>query len=97
MKTTKTVDIELCDRCGQERSWLAKCANCGKEICSACTEHIHVRVQRATPNNDSKHRSWMISEVVPKHVYSTRYCADCGDGVAVALLATGLVEEKKDA
>lgn len=98
MKTTKIVEIELCDSCCEEQGWLDKCAKCGKEICSECTEYIHVRAQCVTPQRRDGQKSITVRQLNLKSSFSTRYCSACGGGISEALLASGFVEEpEKDA
>lgn len=36
MKTTKSVEVDLCDLCGKEAEWSSACLHCGKVYCYDC-------------------------------------------------------------
>lgn len=48
MKTTKVVEIEICDSCGREVTYPQTCTGCGKEICNSCTGNFLIRVIEST-------------------------------------------------
>ena len=96
MKTTKTIEVNVCDVCHEEQHWLARCVKCLKEICGECTEHFTVQVTRSTPGRPGSHKSWHTASVGPKHAYRAQYCTLCAKGIAAALEGCGILLEKED-
>jgi hypothetical protein len=99
MRTTKTVEIEVCDVCGDEKSYSKRlCGKCGKDCCELCAEVFHVDVRRIKGHVGE---AWRGSPMRPfrgtkighfKVKYTSYYCKDCAKPVLGALIAVGLVE-----
>lgn len=95
MKTTKTIEINVCDGCGCE-SYLndapRKCRLCKEEMCGGCVESFKFHVQRITPS-PSKDRA---GGVLMGHIlgtvaleYNGTYCLECGRKVAKTMRELG--------
>jgi hypothetical protein len=48
VKTTKVVDIEICETCGNETRPY-KCNRCGKECCNRCSDTVRISVDLSHP------------------------------------------------
>ena len=96
MKTTKTVEIQICDLCGSESMpWI--CCRCGKEACDRCRDMIHVRVERSTPDMESNKTHMRRTTVSPLHrTHNGIYCIECAKPVIKAMMECGLIEEPDD-
>lgn len=95
MKSTKTVEIEICDLCHEEKShWPQLCSSCGKDLCDQCTERFSVEVAhhgKARKLGDGM-KSYGYER---KHLdYKAIYCTDCATGIAAKLKASGLIEKE---
>lgn len=92
VKSTKVVDVELCDLCGQE-CHLYKCRSCRKEICDRCADMIHISVERYSPGMVGAMRSTKIQNV---HNQSNGiYCVPCSLDVLKILRQSGIIEDEK--
>ena len=79
MRSTKTVEIEVCDVCGEEKSFRKQlCGKCGKDCCELCAEIFRVDVRRIKGE---------IGE------YNSYYCKECAKPVVDSLVAAGLIEK----
>ena len=46
-KITRTIEVEVCDRCGKETGgWKETCVICDKELCSQCDRRLTIVVER---------------------------------------------------
>lgn len=94
MRTTKTIEIDICDRCGKEGS-PRKCNLCKREICDGCFEMVHAEVERYTPLQTGLlgMRSTSITRIHFGH--NGIYCIDCSQRVVKALQELGLVQRQE--
>jgi hypothetical protein len=100
MKSTKIVEIEVCDVCGHEKSYSKQaCGKCGKDCCEICAEVFHIEVRR-TKGEFGKFRGGSPMEPLRSSMvgflklkYNSHYCKDCAKPVVDALIAAGLIEK----
>lgn len=96
MKTTKIVEIEICDLCGLERYSLRPCASCGIELCSACTVRFKIDITRVESHPQS-HNNLRSETHIPQdvfgedHYYNETYCRACSSLIDRNLRAVGFV------
>jgi len=90
MKTTKTIEIEICDHCGQE-SRPRKCDLCKREVCDRCADMIHAMVERYSPSISGG--AWCSNFLDRLHTkHNGTYCTECAVKVVKALRELRLVE-----
>jgi hypothetical protein len=90
MKTTKTIEIEVCERCGQETK-LRECSRCKREICDYCAEVFHAAVEHYKPVSATPEGfcGFTINRVYEK--FNGRYCTECSTKVIKMLRLFGLI------
>lgn len=85
---TKTIQVEICDRCHQEVRWkLEPCPVCKKEICRECMVHFVAQVRKIEPFQRGEVRGSSVSHMQFNFLRS--YCADCGMSIERRLLDAG--------
>ena len=100
MRSTKTVEIEVCDVCGDEKSFNKQlCGKCGKDCCELCAEIFRVDVRRikgeigevwgGSPSRPL--RGTTVHHIKLK--YNSYYCKECAKPVMESLVAVGLIEK----
>jgi hypothetical protein len=97
MKTTKVIEITLCDVCGQEKrhqDW--PCARCKRDICDACEESFRIEMSHSSRE---RRRYGMTSSRGTSHINLgavNRVCKDCAVVIVDGLNALGLVGKPKE-
>jgi hypothetical protein len=97
VKTTKTIEITICDVCGQEKrhqDW--PCSRCKRDICDGCEEHFYIEMRHT-----SRDRTYMagIRGSSTSHIAlgdSKRVCKECAVAIVEGLNALGLVGKPQD-
>jgi hypothetical protein len=82
MKTTKTIEIEICGTCGNETRPY-KCSRCGTECCNRCSDVVRISVDLShpVPQTPEFKRMDMYSTSV-KHTHENKhanFCVPCSD------------------
>lgn len=98
MKKTKTIEVEICDQCGDEitRYHLRNCSSCNKEMCQNCEAHINVEIRASIPRPYTVGVGLHGTRVRPIGVeyqdagLANVYCTVCGNGIVDKLKAAGL-------
>jgi hypothetical protein len=92
MKTTKTIEITLCDVCGIEKrnqDW--PCSRCKRDICQGCEEHFYIDMRHIS--RDRNYQNGMMGSS-SSHIElgdSKRVCKDCAVAIVEGLKELGLV------
>ncbi len=101
MKTAKTIEIEVCENCGNE-CCPRKCSICQKECCDRCSDMIHIHVERYSP---VLYETLYGISVKPIYLYGTSvkpiyvksngvFCMECSTKASKALRECGMIEEQ---
>ena len=93
MKTTKVIEIELCDVCNNEINWHIVCVGCEKQVCSDCSGHITVRVIESTEYKTYRGQK-SFSTYEPINL-SASYCPECKIKLRTTLITAGFKLEKE--
>jgi len=97
LKTTKTIEITICDVCGNEKrhqDW--PCSRCGRDICDGCEEHFYIDMRHTS--KDRTYRTGVRGCTV-SHISleaSQRVCKECAVAIVEGLNALGLVGKPQD-
>lgn len=90
MKSTKTVEIDICDICGEEKSCYAnKCSKCNKDVCDKCMESFNVTIQHVSKCD--RHNSYKVATEYDK--YKTMYCKECSVSIDECLVNAGFIKK----
>lgn len=94
MKTTKVINIWVCDNCGQETRYQpSKCLECSKELCSGCVGTFSVEVMSHTPDKVGS-LDCISEEYYDDHRFGGAFCPTCHSRISEILLAAGLTKHK---
>lgn len=97
MKVTRTIEVEVCERCGSDEKvgWrLFRCQSCLREVCRGCHSYYNVDVSFSEPQQRTKevpHRSTLVSQP-QEFEFRGSFCGDCGDRINAVLTAAGLTK-----
>lgn len=94
MKTTKTIEITICDVCGNEKrhqDW--PCSRCHKDMCDGCEEHFSVDIQRVGKEKYAPSGQVSFSQHQVYRDYPPRMCKECAVVIIDGLKALGLVSQ----
>jgi len=93
MKTTKTIEIEICEKCGNETR-PDKCVHCGAECCNRCADSVHIAVDWLHPNPVTKYGGFStnVKRVLDK--YNAYLCTDCANALLATLRISKYTEDK---
>lgn len=102
MRTTKVVNITVCDLCGREQNWPdRKCSSCGREICERCQYSLRVTVEGSMPyptggfSTEDQPDGLGHTSVLHRNLeMDAIYCANCGGSIFAKLLEAGLKERE---
>lgn len=97
MKRTKTIEVEICDQCGDEQTYphLEECIQCGKEVCSRCCHVFTVEVRETTPRrmNIGHGDVWGVTmRHANEFQYRGVFCGPCGNMIGATLASAGLAK-----
>lgn len=93
MKTMKTIEIEVCEKCGNETR-PDKCAHCGIECCDRCADTVHIAVDWLHPNLTINKQGTFTSGKRILDKYYARLCLDCSNKVLALLRLSKFTEDK---
>jgi hypothetical protein len=100
MKTTKIVEITLCDVCGNEKrhqDW--PCSRCKRDICDGCEESFYVEMRHNSKERQYPSGNSILASTNGSYInlgYSGRVCRDCAVTIVAGLDALGLVGKPKN-
>jgi hypothetical protein len=98
MKSTKIVEIDLCDLCHREKGhWKNKCSKCKRDMCDQCMESWDVTIRHCTPDKQrSPYGNFSKSTTVDTkcYEYERHYCKECSSEIRGVLEKAGFVKAK---
>jgi hypothetical protein len=92
---TKTVEIFVCDQCGEEGEYHRdRCDGCGKDVCTNCVHHFAVSVDEVKPRRYGTDNFGHTVTTCYEFTFSGLYCGLCSHFITQVLRDAGLVKSQ---
>jgi len=97
MKTTKTVEITICDICGKEKMHQElSCSRCGKDICDYCVESFRIEMYHRSKVKTSQFGMDSYSNNHINLGANERICSQCAVVIMAGWNALGLIGKPRE-